>query len=66
VLATKIPRKENGMTVQLTDEEFAVVYEALRIANSPYSKEEVPHLVAMEAKAWKIIESLKHKADLLA
>lgn len=54
------------MTVQLTDEEFAVVYEALRIANSPYSKEEVPHLVAMEAKAWKIIESLKHKADLLA
>ena len=48
--------------ITLTDEEFEVVYEALRLANSPYTNEDVPHLVATEAKAWTAVQAARHRS----
>lgn len=50
------------MSVELSDEEFDVVYEALKVANEPYTREDVPHLVALEARAWKVLQNAKHRA----
>ena len=51
------------MSVELSAEEFAVIFEALRLANNPYTNEDVPHLVAMEAKAWTAVQAAKHRVD---
>jgi hypothetical protein len=51
------------MTVELTDEEFETVYEALRLANHPYSHDEIATVVAMEAKAWTAIQQAKRRTD---
>lgn len=51
------------MGVMLTDEEFDLVFEALRVANNPYTNDDVPHLVALEAKAWKAVQAAKHRTD---
>lgn len=44
------------MAVELSEEDFALVYEALRRANSKYSLDEVAHIVALEAKAWAALQ----------
>lgn len=49
--------------ITLTDEEFDLVYEALRLANSPYTHDDVPHLVATEAKAWTVVQAARHRSD---
>ena len=51
------------MSVLLTNEEFDLIFEALRVANSPYTNDDVPHLVALEAKAWKVVQAAKHRTD---
>lgn len=48
----------------MTEDEFQTVYEALRLANTPYDNDEVPHLVAMEAKAWTAVQEVRRRADL--
>lgn len=45
--------------VTMTDEQFETIYEALRLANHPYSNSQVAHVVAMEAKAWDVVEKVK-------
>lgn len=52
------------MPVILNDDEFSVVYEALRLANNPYTNDEVAHVVAMEAKAWTAIQAATRRAGL--
>ena len=49
--------------VEITNEEFVVVFEALRLANTQYSMEEVAHGVAMEAKAWDAVQAVKGRSD---
>lgn len=51
------------MSVLLTNEEFDLIFEALRVANSPYTNDDVPHLVALEAKAWKAVQAARHRTD---
>lgn len=51
------------MSVLLTDDEFDLVFEALQVANSPYTNDDVPHLVALEAKAWKAVQAARHRTD---
>ena len=50
-----------AVNVELTQEEFDLVFEALRMVNSPYTNEDVPHLVALEAKAWKAVQTAKSR-----
>lgn len=52
------------MSVEMSPEEFFVIYEALRLANNPYTNDEVAHLVAMEAKAWTVVQEVTHRAGL--
>lgn len=49
----------------MTREEFETVFEALRLANSGYSDEEIPAVVAAEGKAWEVVQAVRHRADLL-
>ena len=48
--------------MKISDEDFYVVYEALRLANTPYTHEEVAHVVAMEAKAWAVVQRVRDTA----
>jgi hypothetical protein len=50
--------------IELTAEEYATIYEALRLVNAPYGNDEVAHIVAMEAKAWTAIKTATHRAGL--
>lgn len=50
--------------IRLTRDEFDKVYEALRLANSGYSEEEVPELVAKEGIAWEVLQEVRHRAGL--
>lgn len=50
--------------IEMTREEFADVYEALRLANTSYSDEEIPDVVAAEGKAWTVIQKVRHRAGL--
>jgi hypothetical protein len=50
--------------VCLTVEEFEVVYAALQMANTSYTEDDVPELVAREATAWATVEAVRHRADL--
>lgn len=52
--------------IEMTGEEFAKVYEALRLANSGYSDEEIPAVVAAEGTAWEIVQEVRHRAGLRA
>jgi len=52
--------------IELTEDEFATVYEALRLVTHTYTEEEVPHVVAMERMAWNAVEAAKHRADQTA
>ncbi|MCW2599599.1 MAG: hypothetical protein JWM02_1428 [Frankiales bacterium] len=45
--------------VELADNAFEAIYEALRLANSPYTQDEVAHVVAMEAKAWDVAQRVR-------
>lgn len=51
--------------ISLTEDEFALVYDALRRANTEYTIEEVPSLVAAEGKAWTAVQAVaaRGKAD---
>ncbi len=42
----------------VSDEDWAVIYEALRAANTPYTHDEVAHIVTMERRAWDIARKL--------
>lgn len=46
--------------IQFTDEEFQILHEFLRLSNDPYTVTDVPHIVALEGKAWEIVRG---KAD---
>jgi hypothetical protein len=50
--------------VELTEEEFGVIFDALELANSGYSVEEVPTVVALEGKAWTLVLDIKRRAGL--
>lgn len=50
--------------IEMTREEFAAVYEALRLANTPYSDDEIPFVVAAEGKAWEVVQEVRHRAGL--
>jgi hypothetical protein len=52
-----------AMDITMSQDEFAVVYEALRLANQPYTDDEVAHLVAMERKAWRILEEVARRSS---
>jgi hypothetical protein len=43
------------MAVLLTDEEFDTMYRALQFANSAWTDDDVPTLVALEATAWQTV-----------
>ncbi len=40
----------------VSDEDWAVIYEALRAANTPYTHDEVAYIVTMERRAWDIVQ----------
>ncbi len=48
----------------MTREEFEVVYGALALANSPYTDDEIPYVVAAEGKAWQVVQEVRHRAGL--
>jgi hypothetical protein len=50
--------------IEMTREEFATVYAALRLANTPYSDDEIPLVVAAEGKAWEVVQEVRHRAGL--
>lgn len=50
--------------IRMTRAEFEEVYAALRLANTPYTDEQVPELVAREGKAWTVLQSVRHRAGL--
>lgn len=52
--------------IPMTRAEFRVVHEALRLANTPYTDEEIPAVVAAEGKAWTVVEEVRHRAGLPA
>lgn len=52
------------MSVVMTREEFDLVFAALEMANNPYTHDDVPRLVSLEAQAWKAVQAAKHRADL--
>lgn len=47
--------------VELTEEEFGLVFDALEKANNGYTMEEVPMLVAMQGKAWTALQAVKER-----
>jgi hypothetical protein len=49
--------------VFISDEDFDVIYEALRLVNTVYTHEEVAHVVAMEGKAWDVVQRVRDTAD---
>ena len=51
------------MAVELTDEQFAAVYRALKMANEPYTEDQVDELVHLEWLAW---DSIRSRADRVA
>jgi len=50
--------------VELTEEEFGVIFDALELANSGYSMEQVPTVVALEGAAWTLVLDIKRRAGL--
>ena len=52
------------MDITMSGEEFDAVYEALRLANIPYSDDEIPYVVAAEGKAWEVVQEVRHRAGL--
>lgn len=42
----------------VSDQDWAVIYEALRAANTPYTHEEVAYVVTMERKSWDIVQRI--------
>lgn len=52
--------------IEMTDEEFQTVSEALEFANSGWEEDDVPHLVALEAKALEVVHAVRDRAGLPA
>lgn len=52
------------MDITMSREEFAAVYDALRLANTPYTDEEIPLVIAAEGKAWEVVQGVRHRAGL--
>jgi hypothetical protein len=50
--------------VPITEDEFEVVYEAIRRNTTPYSMEEVPEIVAQMREARKVLERVRDRAGL--
>lgn len=48
----------------MTDEEFRTVYRALCMANNGYTVDDIPTLVALEGKAWTVLQQIKARAAL--
>jgi hypothetical protein len=53
-----------AMEITMTDREFEVVWAALEMANTPYTDDDIPELVAREAKAWTVLQKVRHRAGL--
>ena len=51
------------MAVELTEDEFRKIYNALGYANNPYGEDELPILIAAEAEGWEAILQARHRAD---
>jgi hypothetical protein len=45
----------------LSDSEFEVVYESAAASQKTYGSDEVAHIVALESKAWTILQAAKAK-----
>lgn len=52
------------MEITLTGDEFDTVYEALHRVSHPYRDEEIADVVAAEAKAWTVLQDVRHRAGL--
>lgn len=52
--------------IELTDEEFASIEEAIEFANSGWTDDDVPKLVALEAKALESVREARRRTDLRA
>ena len=52
--------------IEMTQAEFSVVYEALAMANTPYSDDDetLATLVAKERNAWNVVQAVRHRAGL--
>ena len=44
------------VTVNLSDEDFRLIYEALRRVNHPYTHDEAAEIVRLEREAWEAIQ----------
>lgn len=53
---------DNDLMIELTEDEFEAITAALQMANSPYTEEDVPELVALEAKAWATVRQVQSRA----
>jgi hypothetical protein len=47
------------MCKYLNDSEFEVVYDSAAASQKPYGSDEVAHIVALESKAWDILQAAK-------
>jgi len=46
------------MAVNLSDEDFAVIYEALRRVNTPYTHDDASAIVKLERDAWELVQEI--------
>jgi hypothetical protein len=44
--------------VTITDEEFLVIYNALSVANDPFSQDSVEDIIEAEWNAWVVVKDL--------
>lgn len=44
------------VTVNLSDEDFTLIHEALRRVNTPYTHDEAAEIVKLEREAWEAIQ----------
>ena len=49
--------------VELTEEEFEIIYDALETVNDPFSNASVEEVILVERKAWKSIQVAKARYD---
>lgn len=48
--------------IEMTDEEFDVVYDALETANSPYGEDEIADVITKERQAWDVVRQVRDRA----
>lgn len=51
--------------IELTEEEFKIIYDALKLVNDPFSDAEIEEVIIAELEAWKAIQDAdrRYNAD---